>query len=134
MNPYKLMAGFLSHAALLILLNMDCQAQVLVNDKNLNEDKNLQYIQLMYYIDKANLKPIYFLDYGNIEPEYNEILKPENYQVPKITIDGAELDANVSPIGVLNKLHKAGWEYMGDGVYFPTRVLDNWYIFTLRRK
>jgi hypothetical protein len=135
MNPYKQIARSFIVAAVIMLLNNHCQAQVLVNDKNLNEDKDLHYIQLMYYIEKSNLRPVYFLDYGYIEPEYNDILEPEQiYNYPKITINGAELNDRVSPAGVLNKLHKAGWEYMGDVVYIPLGTMKNWHVFTMRRK
>ncbi|HET7178841.1 MAG TPA: hypothetical protein VFI14_03915, partial [Chryseosolibacter sp.] len=52
------------------------RAQLVVNGKNLNDDKELTYIQLMYTIDRGSLKPVFFVDYGFIEPDYNDIIKP----------------------------------------------------------
>lgn len=135
MNPNKLRIGFLFVVLLTVLMNLICKAQVLVDNKNLNEDKELQYIQLMYYIEKSTLKPVYFLDYGFIEPEYNDILEPEMiYEYPKITINGAAISDRISPVGVLNKLHKAGWEYTGDVIFVPLGMMKNWHVYTLRRK
>jgi hypothetical protein len=122
-------------ATLILFSYTDCGAQVFINDKNLNDDKDLKFIQLMYYVDKSTLKPVYFLDYGFIEPDYTDILEPEQMnEQPKIMINGQELNDRVSPVGVLNKLNKAGWEYMGDVVYFPMGSMKNWYVFTMRRK
>ena len=135
MNPNKLRIGFLLAVLITVLINLISEAQVLVDKKNLNEDKDLQYIQLMYYVEKSTLKPVYFLDYGFIEPEYNDILEPEMmYHYPRITINGAELSDRVSPVGVLNKLHLAGWEYTGDVVFVPMGMMKNWHVFTLKRK
>ena len=124
------------HLALTLLLLAfvaQTQAQVVVNNKNLNDDKDLQYIQLMYFIDKS-LKPVFFVDYGFIEPEYNEILKPKNYKEQKISVNGKELNDRVTVVGVLNKFYQSGWEYMGDVVYVPMPMMDNWHIFTLKRR
>lgn len=135
MSPNKLRIGFLLAILLTVLISRMTEAQVIVDDKNLNEDKDLQYIQLMYYIEKSTLKPVYFLDYGFIEPEYNDILAPEAiYAYPKIRIDGVELNDRVSPVGVLNQLHKAGWEYTGDLLSESVGMMKNWHVFTLKRK
>jgi hypothetical protein len=135
MNPNKLRIGFLLAVLLTVLMNLIAGAQVVVDNKNLNEDKDLQYIQLMYFIDKSTLKPVYFLDYGFIEPEYNEILDPEMmYHHPKIKINGAELSDRVSPVGVLNKLHKAGWEYTGDVLFERAGMMKDWHVYTLKRR
>lgn len=135
MNPNKLRIVFLIAVVLTVLINMISQAQVVVNDKNLNEDKDLQYIQLMYYVDKSTLKPVYFLDYGFIEPEYNDILEPEMmYEIPKIRINGLELTDRVSPVGVLNKLYQAGWEYTADVLFERVGMMKDWHVYTLRRK
>ena len=135
MNPNKLRIGFLIAVLLTVLINLMCEAQVVVDKKNLNADKDLQYIQLMYYIDKSTLKPVYFVDYGFIEPEYTDILEPETmYEHPKIMIDGAELSDRISPVGVLNKLNKAGWEYTGDVLFERFGMMKNWHVFTLKRK
>ena len=135
MNSNKLRIGFLIAVLLTVMINLICEAQVVVDKKNLNADKDLQYIQLMYYIDKSTLKPVYFVDYGFIEPEYTDILEPEMmYEHPKIMIDGAELSDRISPVGVLNKLNKAGWEYTGDVLFERFGMMKNWHVFTLKRK
>lgn len=126
--------SFLMTGMMVAALMAESRAQVVVNNKNLNDDKDLEYIQLMYLIDKATLKPIFFVDYGVIEPEYNEILKPKDYMEQKISIDGVALSDRITVVGVLNQMHKAGWEYMGDVVYVPIPMMDNWHIFTLRRR
>lgn len=87
----------------------------------------------MYFIDKS-FKPIFFVDYGVIEPEYNEILKPKDYKEQKISVNGKELNNRVTVVGVLNKFYQSGWEYMGDVVYVPMPMMDNWNVFTLRRR
>ena len=135
MKPYKQSIAILFLALVLILCN-HCQsdAQLVVNGKNLNADQDLQYIQLMYYIDKASIKPVFYIDYGFIEPEYNDILEPEQPDHQLVTIDGAELTDRVTVVWVLNKMSKAGWDYVGDVVFVPLRVMNNWHIYTLRRK
>ena len=134
MNPNKLRIGFLIAVLLSVLINVISEAQVVVDNKNLNEDKDLHYIQLMYYIEKSTLKPVYFVDYGFIEPEYNDILEPEGiYDIPTIKINGAELSDRISPVGVLNKLRNAGWEYTGDVLFVPLGMMKNWHVYTLRR-
>lgn len=130
----KKITAFLMTGMMVAALMAESLAQVVVNNKNLNDDKDLEYIQLMYLIDKATLKPIFFVDYGVIEPEYNEILKPKDYMEQKISINGEALSDRITVVGVLNQMHKAGWEYMGDVVYVPIPMMDNWHIFTLRRK
>ena len=113
----------------------DSNAQLVVNKKNLNEDKDLTYIQLMYYIDKGTLRPVFYVDHGYIEPEYKGIIDPDkNSDLQKIVINGEELGDRVTVVWVLNKLHKAGWEYMGDVVYVPIPMMDKWTIFTLKRR
>jgi hypothetical protein len=135
MNPNKLRIVFLIAIILTVLFNLVSEAQVVVDNKNLNEDKDLKYIQLMYYIEKSTMKPVYFLDYGFIEPEYNDILEPEAiYAYPTIKINGSELTDRVSPVGVLNKLDDAGWEYTGDMLFERVGMMRNWHVFTLRRK
>jgi hypothetical protein len=119
---------------LVLFICIDCGAQVVVNGKNLNNDRELHYIQLMYYIDKSSIKPVFYLDYGFIEPEYNDILQPEQYDHQHITINGDEVSDRVSVVWVLNKLNSAGWEYMGDVVFVPLRVMNNWHVYTLKRK
>ena len=120
---------------LLVVAAFRSEAQVVVNEKNLNEEKDLTYLQLMYTIDKASLKPVFFVDFGYIEPEYNEILKPDkDFRAQKIKINGEEVSERVTVVWVLNKMHQAGWEYMGDVVYVPIPMMDNWHIFTLKRK
>lgn len=124
----------LSAISFLLGLTITNYAQVVVNDKNLNEEKDLKYIQLMYYIDKGTLRPVFYVDYGHIEPEYKGIIHPEkDSQLQKILINGEGLGDRVTVVWVLNKLHAAGWEYMGDVVYVPIPMMDKWTVFTLRR-
>lgn len=116
-------------------LAFTARAQLVVNGKNLNDDKELTYIQLMYTIDRGSLKPVFFVDYGFIEPEYNDIIKPsKDGSGQKISINGENISDRVTVVWVLNKLHKAGWEYIGDVIYVPVPMMDNWHVFTLRRR
>jgi hypothetical protein len=116
-------------------LALTARAQLVVNGKNLNDDKELTYIQLMYTIDRGSLKPVFFVDYGFIEPEYNDIIKPsKDGSGQKISINGENISDRVTVVWVLNKLHKAGWEYIGDVIYVPVPMMDNWHVFTLRRR
>ena len=111
----------------------DGRAQVIVNGKNLNNDHDLEYIQLMYYIDKSSIKPVFYIDYGYIEPEYNDIIQPDYHDLQAITINGEELTDRVTVVWVLNKMKKAGWEYMGDVVFVPLKVMNNWHVYTLHK-
>ena len=111
----------------------DGRAQVIVNGKNLNNDHDLEYIQLMYYIDKSSIKPVFYIDYGYIEPEYNDIIQPDYHDSQAITINGEELTDRVTVVWVLNKMKKAGWEYMGDVVFVPLKVMNNWHVYTLHK-
>lgn len=132
MNSFK---PFLMAIGLVILHSVAGRCQVIVNGKNLNDDKDLDYIQLMYAIDKSSLKPVFFVDYGFIEADYNEILKPgKHFKPQRIEIEGEEVSDGVTVVWMLNQMHKAGWEYMGDVVYVPIPMMDNWNIFTLKRR
>jgi hypothetical protein len=116
------------------IVTVSANAQLVVNGKNLNDEKELTYIQLMYTIDKSSLKPSFYVDYGFIEPEYNEIIKPEkDFTIQKISINGEEVSDRVTVVWVLNKMHNAGWEYMGDVIYVPIPMMDNWHVFTIKR-
>jgi hypothetical protein len=133
MTSSKTISG-LCIVGIVLLMNFNASAQVVVNDKNLNEDKDLKYIQLMYFIDKATLRPVFYVDYGIIEPEYNEILRPDkDFTLQKISINGEEVSDRVTAVWVLNKMYKAGWEYLGDVVYVPIPMMDKWTIFTMKR-
>lgn len=134
MNPYKQMIVIPCVTLILLMLCHLCQAQLMVNGKDLNKDSDLEYIQLMYYIDKSSIKPVFYVDYGYIEPEYNDILEPEHHDGQVIRINGEELTDRVTVVWALNKLNKAGWEYMGDVVFVPLRVMNNWHIYTLRKR
>jgi len=118
----------------MLALSESCYAQLVVNGKDLNTDKDLEYIQLMYYIDKGSIKPVFYVDDGFIEPEYSEILDPGKLDDQKIVIDGEPITDRVTVVWVLNRLSKAGWEYMGDVVFVPLKVMNNWHVYTLRRK
>jgi hypothetical protein len=134
MKTFIPICGFLCAGALIFLFNVSGHAQVVVNSKNINDDKDLEYVQLMYYVDKATLRPVFYLDYGLIEPEYTDIIAPERDYKQKISINGEELNDRITVVWVLNKMHQAGWEYMGDSIYLPLRMMDKWHVFTLRRK
>ncbi len=134
MKPIRQITGFLSLVAFIVLSSLQLKGQVIVDRKNLNTDKDLEYIQLMYHIDKSDFKPVFYVDYGFIEPEYTDILEPERDYRQKITINGEEVTDQVTIVWFLNKLHKAGWEYMGDVTYKPLKMMDTWHVFTLRRK
>ena len=133
MNTLKQTSLILTLAFMLLLCESS-SAQLVVNGKDLNDDQNLEYIQLMFYIDKASIKPVFYVDDGFIEPEYNEILEPGKMENQSIVIDGEQITDRVTVVWVLNKMNKAGWEYMGDVVFVPLRVMNNWHIYTLRRK
>ena len=133
MNTLK-QASLLLALALILTLCESSSAQLVVNGKDLNTDENLEYIQLMFYIDKASIKPVFYVDDGFIEPEYNEILEPRKLENQNIIIDGEKITDRVTVVWVLNKMNKAGWEYMGDVVFVPLRVMNNWHVYTLRRK
>jgi hypothetical protein len=110
MKTHKHIAGFLSLGLFILLSNFHCRAQVVVNDKNINDDKDLQYVQLMYYVDKSTLKPVFYLDYGLIEPEYTDIIEPERDYKQTILINGEPLSDRITVVWVLNKMHQAGWD------------------------
>jgi hypothetical protein len=134
MKPFKPITGFLSLPAFFLALNLTSYAQVVVDKKNLNDDSGLKYIQLMYFVDKGSFKPVFYVDYGFIEPEYTDILEPERDYKQRITVNGEEVNDRVTIVWLLNKMDTAGWEYMGDVVYLPLKMLDNWHVFTLKRK
>ena len=134
MKPFKPITGFLSAVVFLLALNLTCRAQVIVDKKNLNDEKDLRYIQLMYFVDRNSFKPVFYVDYGFIEPEYKDILEPERDYRQKISINGEDVNDRVTVVWLLNRMDKAGWEYMGDVVYLPLKMMDNWHVFTLKRK
>ena len=134
MNAYKQLALILCLLLVMAMGCIPCQAQVVVNGKNLNEEKDLEYIQLIYYLDKATMGPVFSIDFGFIEPEYADILEPERQRLQHISINGENVTDRVTAVWVLNQLNKAGWEYLGDAVYLPLKALNNWHIMTLRRK
>ena len=134
MKTFIRIPGFFPVGALILLFHVGSHAQVVVNNKNINDDKDLEYVQLMYYVDKASLRPVFYLDFGLIEPEYTDIIRPERDYKQKIIINGEELNDRITVVWVLNKMHQAGWEYMGDSIYLPLRMMDKWHVFTLRRR
>lgn len=104
------------------------RAQVVVDSKNINEDREIEFVQLLYYIDKGSYKPVYFLDIGEIESD-----APSSV-VQRITIDTVAVNSNMTPVLVLNKLYKAGWEYIGDAIYISLPMRNDWHVFTLKRR
>ena len=99
---------------------------MIVNDVNVSDSKDKEYVQFMYYITKDTFKPVYFIDHGLME---SNIIPTQ-----KIKIDGVDVVSEMSPIMVLNMLYKNGWEYVGDMLYLREPMLNNWYIYTLKRK
>lgn len=134
MKPLHPIAGFLAVVIFFLGLNISSRAQVVVNNKDLNDDKGLEYIQLMYYVDKSTLRPVFYVDYGLIEPDYTDIIEPERDFKQTIRINGEVVNDRVTVVWLLNEMHQAGWEYMGDVIYLPMRMMDKWHVFTLKRK
>lgn len=102
-------------------------AQVVVDGKNINEDKGIEYIQFIYHIDKKNLAPVFLIDYGFRQPASRDI----NLR-PSITINNESINS-LSPVTVLNKLYHAGWIYLGDHSYIEHRF-ERVHMFTLKRR
>lgn len=75
MNPFHQINRFLMISAIAGFSSM-AHGQAVVNGKNLNEHEGLEYIQLMYYVDRSTLRPVFYVDYGFIEPEYTDIIEP----------------------------------------------------------
>jgi hypothetical protein len=122
---------FLSLSVLFILVVINpfsSHAQVVVDKKNVNEDKDIQYIQFMYYFDKSRVHPVYFIDFGSVEAHESA----EKNQ--KITIDGTAINEKMTPVMVMNKLYEAGWEYTGDALYVPVPLVENWQVYTFKRR
>ncbi|HEY0652207.1 MAG TPA: hypothetical protein VGD65_03725 [Chryseosolibacter sp.] len=124
MDSFKLLVVI----ALLFTGVLSANAQIEVDGKNVNDDTQVQYVQLLYYLEKGTLKPVYLIDHGLIDTQQGP-LKPQ-----KIRIDKIEVTASMSPVYILNLLHKAGWEYMGDETYVQVPMMEGWYSFTLKRK
>jgi len=118
----------------LSLCGSQSRAQLVVNGTDLNSNPELEYIQLMYYIEKATIKPVFFVDHGLIEPEYNDIVHPDRMGKQLIIINGEEVTDRVTVVWVLNKMNQAGWEYLGDVVFVPLRSMNDWHVYTLKRK
>lgn len=111
-----------------VLFGSACKglAQVIVDGKNLNEDKTIEYIQLNYYIDRTSLLPVYLIDFG-----LNSGKEDVNL-TPKIQVNSEFLSYD-SPVAVLNKLYRAGWEYLGDHLYLDSNF-ERLHMYTLKRK
>ena len=103
-------------------------AQLVVNNKDVNADKSIEYIQFMFFINRGNLKPEYLIDYGTVDLQ--KVLPKDQ----KVKINNVELDSRMTPALVLNLLYKAKWEYMGDGMYAAIPAEENWFIYTLKRR
>ncbi len=103
-------------------------AQLMVDNTDVSQDPDIQYIQLLYYIDKNSYKPVYFIDIGTVEPD----LAVGSHQ--RITIDSVGINSNMTPVHVLNKLYKAGWVYLGDANYIPLPLRNDWHVLTLKRR
>jgi hypothetical protein len=102
--------------------------QVMVDGKNVSAEKEIAYIQLLYFVDKSTFKPIYLIDFGLLD---NQKSTPKKQT---IKIDKTEITDSMSPMYILNLLYKSGWEYMGDETYIKVPMMEDWYSFTLKRK
>jgi hypothetical protein len=116
---------FLSFLSMILLVSLSANAQLIVNETNVSASDK-QYIQFMYYVSKETFKPVYYIDHGVMEVDINP--------TTKIQIDGVNVVEDMSPMMVLNMLYKSGWEYMGDMLYLREPMINNWYVYTLRRK
>lgn len=126
--PANRSRSFLACCILVGCLVGTTNAQVVVDGKDVTADKNIQYIQLLYYVEKSSFKPVYLIDYGMIDNQQG-IPKKQ-----KVSVDKNEIKDTMSPIYILNLLHKSGWEYMGDETYSHIPLMEGWYSFTLKRK
>ena len=103
-------------------------AQLIVNNKDVNADKSIEYIQFMFFINRGTLRPEYLIDYGTVDLQ--KVLPKDQ----KVKINNVELDNRMTPVLVLNMLYKAKWEYTGDGMYAAIPAEENWFIYTLKRR
>jgi hypothetical protein len=103
-------------------------AQVFVDGKNVSADKDVTYIQFLYFVDKSTFKPVYLIDFGMIDNQQS----PPKKQI--IKIDKTEINDSMSPVYILNLFYKSGWEYMGDETFTKLTMMEDWYSFTLKRK
>lgn len=102
--------------------------QLLVNNKNLNEDKDVEYIQFSFYYEGKRMNPIYSIDHGTVLREDQQLGSQ------KISIDNEEVSSRMTPAYIFNKLYKAGWEYVGDGVFMKAPLVENSQTYTFRRR
>jgi tRNA G37 N-methylase Trm5 len=102
--------------------------QVLIDGKNINDDKEIEYIQFSYYFESKKLSPVYSIDFGTL------INDESGARQQKIEINTEEITSQMTPAYVLNKLHKAGWEYLGDALFMAAPMVENSQMLTLRRK
>jgi hypothetical protein len=119
---------FLLPFCLLIFFAIKSKAQVIVDEKDISTDKDLTYIQFLYYIEKSTFRPVYLIDHGLVDSQQ----VPQKKQ--KLSINKVEIKDSMSPMYVLNLLAKSGWEYMGDETYVQVPMMEGWYSFTLKRK
>jgi hypothetical protein len=124
-NPVKFLLVFCFAAGGII---GRAEGQIVVDGKDVSSDKGIQYIQLLYYVDKSSFKPVYLVDYGMLDSQQG---------IPKkqaLSIDKKEVKDSMSPIYILNLLYKSGWEYMGDETYVQVPMMEGWYSFTFKRR
>jgi hypothetical protein len=119
------MIGRIVFAFAMAMCSFNCTAQLVVDGKNINDDKSIEYIQMTYYADQKTFLPVFLIDYG-IKDFKDVNLKPA------IQVNGEVLKA-VSPVAVLNKLHEAGWEYLGDHINTQSPQISM-HTYTLKRK
>lgn len=111
----------------LISVSLHAQAQLTINGKNINDDKTIEYIQLSFYYESKTLSPVYAIDFGYAISE-TAGLTPQ-----KISVDNEEITGKFTPAYVLNRLHKAGWTYLGDVVFMAAPMVPNTQTYTFKR-
>lgn len=114
--------------AAFILLAQTALGQVMIDSKNITEDNGIEYFQLMYYVDQKTFKPVYMIDYGVLENSNGPV------KAQRIRVNNEEIKDSMSPVYVINKLHRAGWEYMGDAIYVKMPLMENLVTYTFKRK
>lgn len=112
----------------ILTISYGAAAQLIVDSKDVTKDTDVQYIQFMYYLDQKTFRPVYMIDYGVIESANTPVKRQ------KIQIGNEEIKDTMSPALVMNKLDKAGWEYLGDATYIPVPLMENLLTYTFRRK
>jgi hypothetical protein len=125
----KIKSVFTPIVILLYFISTQAFGQLVIDGNDITENKDIEYIQFSFYFEKKGFKPVYSIDYGYMWSDHPDGEKPQ-----QITIEGEVITSSMTPMFVMNKLYKAGWEYLGDNVFMPAPLLDHSQTYTLRRK